>query len=97
MFCGFDFTAETADADCQAWLDEHPDVELEYIETQRASLANMLRLSPTLTEEGRAALQRAEQQLHNHLLAQGAVSAPALHDDALGGDLLDLGFDATPL
>jgi len=42
-FLGFDFDPNTAVAECKAWLENGEDLDLEHIETQRASIEGMLR------------------------------------------------------
>lgn len=97
MVCGFDFNIDTAVADCREWLASDPDTELEYIETQRASLNNMMRLDTTLNDEQHAIIKQIEKLLYDYLVEHGAVSSPVLREDAQGGDLLHLPLDNTAL
>ncbi len=97
MICGFDFNLDTAVMDCRQWLASDSGVEIEYIETQRASLENILRLDTSLTESQQTTIKRVEKMLYEHLVANGAVSSPVLRDDAQGGDLLHLPLDNTDL
>jgi hypothetical protein len=93
MFLGFDFDPDKAVEQLQEWLDSGEDVELEYIETQRASIGGMLKHPHLLTNSQKKSLETAEKMLYDYLCKRGAVSTPVLIDEALGGDLLHIPFD----
>ncbi len=97
MICGFNFSTDTAIEQCKEWLSNECDLDLEHLETQRASIENIIRLDTTLSEDDKVTLTQVERMLYDHLVSNGAISAPVLRDDALGGDLLDLGYNRAPL
>lgn len=94
MVCGFNFAIDTAVDDCQDWLNSQPEVPLEHIETQRASLYNMLKVDTGLTHQERAVIERVEVMLFDYLVRAGAKLSPVVRDVTLGGDLVDTGFDS---
>jgi len=93
MFLGFDFSPDTAVAQCKAWLEDVDGLSLEYIETQRASIEGMLKHPHELSVSEGKALAQVEKMLYDYLVNNGAVSSPVLRDEALGGDLLAIPFD----
>lgn len=93
MICGFEFDIDTAVMDCQKWLSSDSGVQIEHIETQRASLENILRLDTTLTADQQGTIKKVEKILYEYLVANGGISAPVLRDEAQGGDLLYIPFD----
>jgi hypothetical protein len=90
---GFDFTPESALSICKQWLDAGEDLDLEHIETQRATLQNMLKHHHRFDETQRQSVEAAEKILYNYLCSHGGISSPVLHDDALGGDLIHAPLD----
>lgn len=90
MVCGFDFSLDSAVNDCKLWLASCPDVEIEYIETQRASIVNILRLNTSLSSDQQAVLVAVERLLHDYLIDNAAEYSQTPTDEALGGDLLYL-------
>jgi hypothetical protein len=94
-FCGFSFNPETAEADCQEWLNGQPDIELEYLETQRASIQIMISQQPYLNDHQVHALTAVEKLLYSYIVNAGGVSSPVLRCSALGGDLVHINFDST--
>lgn len=93
MFLGFQFDPIYADTDCNQWLENSDDINMEHLETQRASIANMLKLPHLLSKKQEASLQKAETMIYNYLCDNGGISSPVLRDEALGGDLLQVNFD----
>jgi len=93
MFLGFDFDPENADVQFNEWLESGEDVDLEYLETQRAQLSNMLKNEHLVSAKQRGPIERCEKLMYDYLINNGAVSAPVLRDDALEGDLLNVPFD----
>jgi hypothetical protein len=93
MFLGFNFNPLTAVAECEAWLANGEDLDLEHIETQRASLEGMIKNPQELTGHESEELAKAEKILYQFLCDNGAVSSPVLRDEALEGDLLAIPFN----
>ena len=96
-FLGFDFDPDTAVAQCKDWLENGEDLDLEHIETQRASIEGMLKHPQEYTKAKGKALAEVEKMLYDYLVENGAVSSPVLRDKALGGDLLHIPFDRESL
>jgi hypothetical protein len=93
MFLGFDFDPVNAVAQCEHWLSAGEGLDLEYIESQRASIAGMLKHPHLLTVPQGNALSIVEKKLYSYLCENGGVSSPVLRDSALGGDLIHIPFD----
>ncbi len=93
MFLGFDFDPNTALDSCNHWLENTDDIDLEHLETQRASIAGMLNHDYLMDDDQRQTLQKVEKRLYQYLCENGAVSSPVLFDEALGGDLLNVPFN----
>ncbi|MFT6905829.1 MAG: hypothetical protein ACJAS1_002492 [Oleiphilaceae bacterium] len=93
MFLGFNFDPDTAVEHLREFFDSGEDVELEYIETQRASISGMLKHPHLLTDHQKESLETVEKMLYDYLCKNGAVSSPVLLDEAIGGDLLHIPFN----
>jgi hypothetical protein len=91
MFLGFDFSPDTALENCTNYL-ETDDIDLEHLETQRASIAGMLNHDYLMDDNQRETLRKVEKKLYKYLCENGAVSSPVLLDEPIGGDLLNIPF-----
>jgi hypothetical protein len=95
MYLGFEFEPSQALEVCKEYLLSGFDIDIEHLETQRASIQNMLKLYPSMKDNDRDQLVQTEKLIYNYLVDHGGISSPVLNDEALGGDLVHIPYNST--